>query len=257
VTELTSRTDIHVGIPVFPTAGSPAHFEIIRQWLRDCDKHPKCREANQQERYLPTRLIDVGTEGDPIVRLWETQPTDNVEYIALSHPWGTGYHFMTRRETLEEHKAGIAVTALPATFLDAVITTRALGKRHVWIDSICIIQGPNGDFESEAEKMETVFSAAYCVLAASRAHNHCDGFLGPRTQAEYVAVQVDETGPPVYLCENIDRFDDHVLGGHLNKRGWVFQEHALARRTVFFTETQTYWECGRGVRCETMTKMHK
>jgi hypothetical protein len=242
---------------VLPAAGSPTHFEIIRQWLRDCDTHPQCRESSQQENCLPTRLIDVGVDGDYAVRLWEPGPTDAAEYIALSHPWGTGHHFVTLPSNLEQHKAGIALAALPATFRDAVRTTRAIGKRHLWIDSICIVQGPDGDFQSEAEKMETVFSTAYCVLAASRARNQCDGFLGPRRQGDYVAVQVEETGPPLYVCENIDRFDDHVLDGHLNKRGWVLQEHALARRTVFFTEKQTYWECGDGVRCETVTKMHK
>jgi hypothetical protein len=43
----------------------------------------------------------------------------------------------------------------------------------------------------------------------------------------------------------------------LNKRGWVLQERALARRTIYFTARQTYWECGCGVRCETLTRLHK
>jgi len=43
--------------------------------------------------------------------------------------------------------------------------------------------------------------------------------------------------------------------GELNKRGWVLQERALSRRTVYFAEKQSYWECGRGVRCETLTRM--
>ncbi|KAJ9138333.1 Serine/threonine-protein kinase par-4 [Pleurostoma richardsiae] len=60
---------------------------------------------------------------------------------------------------------------------------------------------------------------------------------------------------PFYICENIDDFNLHVLNGRLNKRGWVLQQHALARRTIFFTEHQTYFECGDGVRCETLTKM--
>jgi hypothetical protein len=45
--------------------------------------------------------------------------------------------------------------------------------------------------------------------------------------------------------------------GDLNKRGWVFQERALSRRTMYFTKTQVYWECGKGVQCETLTKMSK
>jgi hypothetical protein len=59
------------------------------------------------------------------------------------------------------------------------------------------------------------------------------------------------------VCQNIDNFKDHVLNGELNSRGWVLQEHALARRTLFFTEHQTYFECSSGVRCETSTKLSK
>jgi hypothetical protein len=235
------------------------HFEIIRQWLQLCDdknQHSMCKPADQKPRCLPTRLIDVGGEGEEHVRLWETGPKDTADYIALSHPWGQGPHFVTSVSNLAQHKEGIKVTDLPSTFKDAIITTRALSKRYLWIDSICIIQGPGGDFASEAKKMENVFSSAYCVIAASRAHSQIDGFLNDRREREYVTIQKG-SDPPFYICEHIDNFDRHVLNGHLSKRGWVLQEHALARRTVFFTEHQTYWECGDGVRCETLTKMSK
>ncbi len=146
---------------------------------------------------------------------------------------------------------------LPATFRDAVLTTRALGMEHLWIDSICIIQGPDGDFHVQAKNMETVFSSAYCVLAASQADSQRSGFLKPRRKRDYVTLRNGPGGAPFYICENIDDFNLHVLKGHLNKRGWVLQEHALARRTILFTEHQTYWECGHGVRCETLSQMSK
>jgi hypothetical protein len=206
---------------------------------------------------LPTRLIDVGGEGAEVVRLLETDTTDIDEYVALSHPWGQGPHFVTDVNNLNQHKNGIELSNLPQTFIDAILTTRAINKRYLWIDSICIIQGQGGDFEVEAQKMETVFSAAYCVIAASRAHSHIDGFLQERSEREYVTMHTKSDGTPYYICENIDDFNLHVLNGHLNKRGWVLQEHALARRTIFFTEHQTYWECGDGVRCETLSKLSK
>ncbi|RSL92037.1 hypothetical protein CEP52_014033 [Fusarium oligoseptatum] len=59
-----------------------------------------------------------------------------------------------------------------------------------------------------------------------------------------------------YACENIDDFGTHVDQSELNQRGWVMQERALSRRTIYFVESQSYWECGGGVRCETMTKMN-
>jgi hypothetical protein len=102
--------------------------------------------------------------------------------------------------------------------------------------------------------MEDVFSSAYCVIAASRARGQRDGFLGPRTPRKFLTFQRG-TEKPFYVCQPVDDFNQHVLEGHLNRRGWVLQEHALARRTIFFTEDQTYFECGKGVRCETLAKM--
>lgn len=260
IPDLKTRNEYQIGLPRLPTAGSEPHFEILRQWLQQCDDatlHPNCNVAKSSKVILPSRLIDVGLDGDDCVKLWEPILEETGDYIALSHPWGMGPHFFTDNENLEQHKMGILLQSLPATFRDAVITTRALRKRYLWIDSICIIQGPRGDFATQASSIESVYSSAYCVIAASRAHSQVEGFLQSRPNREYVTIRKNVDDAPFYVCDNIDRFDKHVLDGHLNKRGWVLQEHALARRTIFFTEHQTYWECGDGVRCETLSKMSK
>ena len=234
-----------------------------------CDKsetHIGCRSRSRAR--LPTRLIEVGTLVAPILRLVENIPevAPSAGYIALSHPWGdtSAYEpFMTlrkdqsgRNHTFEAFQSSIPYDQMHATFKDAVIATRHLGVRYLWIDSICIIQGKDGDFAQEAKRMEDVFSGAYCVLAASRARSQLDGFLGPRPQREYVKFQSGKE-KPFYVCKTIDNFNKDVIEGSLNKRGWVLQERALARRTVYFTENQAYFECGEGVRCETLTRMHK
>jgi hypothetical protein len=134
--------------------------------------------------------------------------------------------------------------------------TRAIGIRYLWIDSICIIQGKDGDFNDEAKNMEKVFSGAYCVLAASRATNQHDGFLGRRTSRRYITFRRPKE-QPYYVCEPIDHFNRDVIEGTLNQRGWVLQERALARRTIYFADSQTYFECGNGIRCETLASMHR
>jgi serine/threonine protein kinase len=245
---------IQVGLPKLPAAASKTHFDILRQFLRNCDaNHPKCPPTKTAP--LPTRLIDLGTHETPTILIYETKPTDSLQYIALSHPWGPGPHFCTFRNNLEEYKKHISFDKLPATFQHAVTTTRELGLRYLWIDSICIIQGPDGDFAQEAARMEDVFSSAYCMLAASSAKGQGDGFLTPRKENDFLTF--DKGGQPLYICRFMDDFKTHVLEGPLNKRGWVLQERALAHRTIFFTDKQTYWECGEGVRCETLTKMDK
>ena len=205
---------------------------------------------------LPTRLLYVGTIESQVIRIHETKDTDVLQYVALSHPWGPGpEYFCTDRENIKEYEVHISFEKLPKTFQNAVTTTRRLGLQYLWIDSLCIIQGDDGDFAQEALRMEDVYSSAYCTLAASSAKGPDDGFLVPRKENEFITFDIN--GHTIYVCQFIDDFEDHVLRGPLSKRGWVMQERALARRTIFFTDRQTYFECGSGVRCETLTKMEK
>jgi hypothetical protein len=104
--------------------------------------------------------------------------------------------------------------------------------------------------------MEQVYSCAYVTIAASCASGTEDGFLKPRPARESVHMKRSD-GSSFFLCDAIDDFSSDVDQGELNKRGWVLQERALSRRTIYFAEKQTYWECGEGVRCETLTKMKK
>ncbi|KAI1739891.1 hypothetical protein F4680DRAFT_448505 [Xylaria scruposa] len=257
--ELQTPLPIQIGFPQLPQPGTSLFFSLLRLWLQDCDeKHEGCRTPNPAT--LPTRLIDVGTINLPQLYLCETSDMipNGQRYIALSHPWGDRkIHppFSTLRKDLAKFKKNIPYDQLPATFRDAVLATRALDIRFLWIDSLCIIQGEDGDFQYESKRMEDVFSCAYCVLAASRATGQHDGFLQPIKPREYITFQ-GRGKSPFYVCENIDDFSRDVLEGSLNTRGWVLQERALARRTIFFTENQAYFECGKGVRCQSLTKMH-
>jgi hypothetical protein len=56
---------------------------------------------------------------------------------------------------------------------------------------------------------------------------------------------------------HIDDFPRDVEESILNSRGWVLQERALSRRILHFSDTQTYWEWGVRVHCETFTLMYK
>lgn len=87
--------------------------------------------------------------------------------------------------------------------------------------------------------METFSSNAYCTIAASSATSSLAGFLGERGQRD------------VTRAEYIDNFRADVENSVLSSRGWLFQERALSRRTIYFTSTQIYWECGNGIVCET------
>jgi hypothetical protein len=251
---------IQLGLSRLPNAGSETHYKILREWIRSCDRTDQCYPKHLD--FLPTRLLDVSGSDSKTIRLLDIGRGNTVprRYIALSHRWGSPEHntkFCTYKSNIEEFKLGINVSRLPKTFQNAVNVTRGLGLEYLWIDSLCIVQDDENDWEAEAKLMGRVFSSAYCTIAASCASGSSDGFLKPRQERRTVVMQGPQGDEIFCVCEAIDDFYRDVDQGELNQRGWVLQERALSRRTIYFTETQSYWECGGGVRCETMTKMKK
>lgn len=105
--------------------------------------------------------------------------------------------------------------------------------------------------------METVFSSAYCVIAATAAEGTKTGFVKPPPPNRFVALPKPSLRAPLYLCTTVDDFHGDVEKASLGRRGWVLQERALARRTIHFSAGQTYWECGRGIYSESLSLLNK
>ena len=266
-----SPRDTSSGYPILHDESNPVRFELFRRWLKTCDEGHRCSPKSRQ---LPTRVLDVS---DPnLIRLHVTTPGEKGKYVTLSHRW-SDTNFSTYPCNLAARQTGIDFENLPKRFQDAVTVTRELGIQFLWIDSICIIQRhqnrttecsqPNecpvsNDWDGECGKMEEYFSSAYCTLAAISAINRRGdkedrGFLKRWLHAHWLKVP-DGTQCMNHGFDAIDNFQRDVEEAELNTRGWVLQERALSRRTIHFTSTQAYWECGyEGIHCETLAKLRK
>ena len=253
---LQTRSVAQVGVPdIYSPESNYPYFELLRHWLQDCDKHGDCTKKLAMP---PTRVLDVGGENLNILKL--VKPTSPVEYIALSHCWGNPSEedkkrYSTTNDNYTTRLSGFLFDDLPETFQDAIRVTRELGKKYLWIDSLCIIQGDYNDWETEAERMQHVFASAYCTLAASSATGWDKGFLKQRSGHHSILVG-HARSRQIFVSDNVDNFENDVEKAPLNQRGWVVQERALSRRIIHFTGKRTYWECGEGVRCENFLKMN-
>jgi hypothetical protein len=250
--------NVQIGFPALPDPGSVEHIKVLRQWVQDCDDNHNCLHY-QDQPFLPTRLICVGKHGlEQPYLMSNTEHLDKkkTKYLALSHRWGAhtleGKTVSTYRENIARLEVGFDCAELPPKYLDSIAIARGLGVDYLWIDSLCIIQKDSEDWIRESGRMEKVFRSAYATIAASCASSSAENFLKTRPERQCVTMKANNAY--YYVCEDIDDFKKDVEQGELNKRGWVFQERALSRRTIYFTEKQTYWECGNGVRCETLTK---
>jgi hypothetical protein len=71
--------------------------------------------------------------------LCDTQGVNHREsYACLSHCWGQKQPFKLTKQTKSMLQDGLPVSALPATFQDAVLVTRLVGIRFLWIDSLWV-----------------------------------------------------------------------------------------------------------------------
>jgi hypothetical protein len=156
---------------------------------------------------------------------------------------------LSTKANLPARRKVIPPREIPPSFSDVIAITKALDCDYLWIDCLCINQGEDGDFAEQADSMQTIFSNAYCVIAAATSDGAVEGCLKRETLDD--AVKVGN----VFFSAVTNDFGRDVLQSPLNSRGWVLQERALARRTMFFTANQIYWECGDGIRCETLRKL--
>ncbi|KAI8966787.1 hypothetical protein F5Y11DRAFT_361831 [Daldinia sp. FL1419] len=244
-----------LGLPKLVHPASSDQFALLKHWIDVCDSnHEICHRGGGHSLTMPTRLVEVSR----LIRLVDSTGLPPSPYIALSHCWGPpgdSHRFCTFKGNIDQHKASIDFEDLPLTFQDAVRVVQGLGFKYIWIDSLCIIQDDDQDWQNEAARMGQVFSDAHFTIAASSAKSTNEGFLLPRTSRPCIQLSINGTRK-LYVCINIDNFRRDVEAGELNSRGWVLQERALSRRSIYFSSNQVYWECGSGVHCETLTRLY-
>lgn len=193
------------------------------------------------------------------------------EYVTLSHCWGNIQTVKTTQLNFKDHLRGIDWSALSPTFKDAITLTRRLGYRYIWIDSLCIIQGDENDWQRESAKMANIYESSILTIAATRASDGTQGIfstrnhgfetdLAPRRPLPGTIVDEDEgeddIPTQIYIYRQIQHQElaADSNGDPLSRRAWAFQERLLSRRIVHFTSQELVYECVSMQRCECKTR---
>lgn len=229
---------------------SPTALDRVSEWVKKCDdKHKRCKPDLVS---LPTRVLHVGDQSSSNhIRLWETGGEIG-SYTTLSHCWGTSRPLITTLATMDEKKERIDLDNMDKTFQDAVAITRALGIQNLWVDSLCICQDDETDWERESSRMAEIFSNSYLTIAAASAK---DGSVGcfihhsPRGYVSFGYASNKGSGGKLYaFLVPVERglFTHDTLSlkdEPLSSRTWTVQERILSRRSLFYCKDQTYFEC--------------
>jgi hypothetical protein len=142
---------------------------------------------------------------------------------------------------------------LPLTFRDAILFTRGLGYRYLWIDSLCIIQNSHEDWVIESSHMQDYYKHAVLTISADLAEGDRAGFLETARPISFSPIKIPfrdrstRTNGFVYIRDtyssHIEIFQAPPFIDPLNKRAWTLQESVLSPRLLRFTTEQLEWEC--------------
>lgn len=238
---------------VASTTWSDESWNIVRGWISDCfARHSQCTPISElHQRKLPKRLIEI-CEGDRIrIQTLERASNHEIEYLALSHCWGSGPKLKLTAETESLLRDGVEISTLCKTFQDAILVTKkfwdAFGIRYLWIDSLCILQDSVEDWRSESAIMGDIYQHAFSTLAATAAEDGSRGLFSDRDPKRVLPclISVVPMNQPKKLlrCMDADDWVKNVSLAPLNSRSWVLQERLLSPRVLHFAADQLYWEC--------------
>jgi len=198
---------------------------------------------------------------DAIVRLCDSSNIPaSAPYITLSHCWGSLEIFKLVSSNLEALMQQIPLSKLTNNFRDVIDLTKRLGVEYVWIDSLCIIQDSNDDWQYESGTMREVYKNAWCCIAAAGFANGSKGFYNERDPSAIVPQKFPVKIPDpdqnmeglasqfYYLMEDCWHTDVEVAP--LNQRAWVYQERSLSPRILHIGARQMFWECSELNACE-------
>lgn len=233
--------------------GTGDHYRLIKGWLDACiDKaqHPQCHTDSEYRR--PTRLLDL-TYYHEDVRLVDGESSD-APYAALSYCWGSVPQLMLLPDNLQCFREKMPLAEFSRVSRDAISVCRSLSISYLWIDALCIVQGKDGDFSTEAQRMRDVYGGSIVTIVAASSKDTTESFLVRRNPLEWLdcnfspAVDPQAAGywaSPDFFCEGGEPGEFHI-----DTRAWCLQERLMAPRCIYFGKKGIHWECRQGIACE-------
>ena len=231
---------------------SDATLLQIAQWMGEClTSHSKCfdiQTVTATRDILPLRLLDLAPAlHTDLIKLESTEPLPvHTVYVTLSHCWGGHCKTSLTTSSLAEFQTGIRLNTLPRTFQEAVLLTRKLGIRYLWIDALCIVQDSHQDWSHQASLMGDFYANSSLTISATGSSDSDGGLYHSRSPLSVWPCRITakwDCFPDDKLVLNRPGWAEERALEPLSTRGWAFQEWLLSKRIIHLSKDQVRWEC--------------
>jgi hypothetical protein len=216
----------------------------VQNWLRACEVRHSYRRAG-----FPSNLRVLDLERKCIVMA--PQPC---RYVTLSYIWGDRQLLSLTTDNCEFlHKEGNLspdTEGLAQTIRDAMILTRSINERYLWVDSLCIIQDDDAEKSLQIKAMDRVYEFSALTIVACHGKDANAGLPGVSNRLRNLKqLTCTVEGLRLKLC--MPSLKEYVSGTKWMTRGWTYQEELLSNRLLYVTEDQVHFKCKAGCQvCE-------
>ena len=171
-----------------------------------------------------SRLIEIET------RKLVEYPGPDCEYVTLSYVWGDVIQ--------DNYELGDTLKTLPRTLEDALSFTRKLGKRYIWIDSVCINQSDEQDKANQINRMWSIYRGA-CITIIALSGNSADAGFSRFSRKEYHP-QLTCRIKGKTLVSLMPTLSQQSWTSPWGGRAWTLQEGLLSPRCLYVSDHQIY-----------------
>lgn len=241
------------------------HLDAVVSWHANCRRqHPECaktlsgsQEFDVTNVPLPTRCIEVKVDhtSNPPSYTYVLRETAGQlgKYVTLSHRWGPDAESCkTTKATFACRKGecthdACRLSPISRLFRDAGMLSAGIGVKYIWIDSLCIVQDDEDDWDRESRLMGEYYQHSWLTICATTLAT-TGGLFGPISDEYHPRVTrlpyrsrrhgTQEGWFYVQYMENAFLSGDYqknIKRSSLLKRGWVFQEWMMSRRILTFS----------------------
>lgn len=239
--------------------------EITSFLTRKLQEHPANPESGHENRkFVPERLIDVGGGRLRLVDRKDiiADPAIRPQYCALSYCWGPSedavYQTKTTRKNIERNLESMDFDDLSPVLKDAVTTARSLSIPYLWVDALCILQDDMSDWQMQCSQMNDIYGGACVTFIAASSRTCREAFLNPNRLGLQIpyrsARRPDISGYfTIYFTHAFNGIRSFINKSLINdlhidltfsqwaRRGWTFQEDAMAGARIIYGNAGVYF----------------
>ncbi|KAH7378588.1 heterokaryon incompatibility protein-domain-containing protein, partial [Cadophora sp. MPI-SDFR-AT-0126] len=234
-----------------------ADFGQICGWLEKCQRghdntcnpdwpKPAPKSTSSPQVGLMIRLVDVIEK-----RLVPNCLSTEYSYATLSYVWGKSNIGTTTTENLKPRMCpgGLDTKSrtLPAVIQDACSVVEKLGKRYLWVDSLCILQDCKCDQDAQIPHMDQIYYHSLFTIVALSATEAASRLPGVEPGSRPIPIQQTERTASWILSSVPPTLDRVLKLPCYETRAWTLQERLLSNRRLYFSNWQVYFQCYRYV----------